>query len=38
MILVKDSAPTPSSLGATNGLAQFAMVSSLFHSLHNVAC
>lgn len=26
MILVKDSAPDPSSLGATNGLAQFAMV------------
>ncbi|TCD61670.1 hypothetical protein EIP91_008092 [Steccherinum ochraceum] len=25
MILVKDSAPDPSSLGATNGLAQFAM-------------
>lgn len=26
MILVKDSAPDSSSLGATNGLAQFAMV------------
>lgn len=26
MILVKDSAPDPSSLGITNGLAQFAMV------------
>ena len=25
MILVKESAPTPESLGATNGLVQFAM-------------
>ena len=26
MILVKDSAPNPASLGVTNGIAQFAMV------------